>query len=133
MFSPNIALLGRHELQSLGWKNGYSVSWRAPEGLDLKYLLRYDVIDSGLSGNNSMVYTRQANVLSIQHAMGKIRVRAVTIDGIGQYSDGVDTAALKPKSDRHSGCVGRGLGCTSDCCACDKILSPEQAISRETG
>jgi hypothetical protein len=98
MFPPNIALLGRQELQSLGWTSGYSVSWRAPEGLYLKYLLRYDVINSGLSGNSTIIFAGQAIVLSIQRVMGKIRVRAVTFDGIGQYSDGVDTAALKPKS-----------------------------------
>ena len=99
MVPPDITLLGQQELRRLGWKRGYLISWRAPAGLEHEFdLLRYDVVDTGVFANGSVIYSGVSTSHSVQRVFGKIRVRAVTVGGIGNFTEGVDASALVSKS-----------------------------------
>jgi serine/threonine protein kinase len=97
MFPPSIALLSQNALNAHGWKDGFSISWRLPQDLDSLDFIRFDVMDSGRTSNMSIIYSGALTTLDVEFIYGEVSVRAVTIGGIGEYSEAVDASSLKPK------------------------------------
>ncbi len=84
-FPPVISRLSPLELLALGLKSGFSVSWVAPININPALILRFEVFDDGLP--NSPIYNGTLLRTITTRIVGSVRVRTVTIGGIGALSE----------------------------------------------
>ena len=93
MNPPTVRGLYANELMQLGWASGYYVSWTIPTGLTPNVFLRFDLIDTGLAEGSNIVYSGNSSSVNLQQVLGELEVRVVTIDAVGDWSQGASLAS----------------------------------------
>jgi len=93
---PSIRVLTPAELSVVQWPSGYFVSWQ-PVDVASSELLRYEAFDTGRvarAPTGALIYNGSNTSFAIQSIVGTVKVRAVTVDGFGNWSSGTLAASV---------------------------------------
>jgi serine/threonine protein kinase len=88
ILAPYVRTLTEQELVESDLPFGFSITWMAPFDLNPTTLVRFDVMDDGLSASNTIIYNGTGTRLNIRSLAGLVYVRVVTIASVGPWSAG---------------------------------------------